>query len=236
MNAAEALAVLTQRSLPAVVQGELEQMILDGRLLPGEPLREAALAAELGVSRGPLREAFRGLEEKGLVRTRRNCGASVRCLDIDEADQIYELRIALEEMIGRKCAARAATDTLQRLASVVEAMRGAVAATDIGRYVRLNVSFHDELARGAGNAKLHDTYSRLVAELSLFRRQAYLHDSATMQLSLREHLAIFEAVRAGDAARAGALLRRHATDSRERLHRALAPEHHATRPGAGDAD
>ncbi len=236
MNAADALAVLTQQSLPAVVQGELEQMILDGRLLPGEPLREAALAAELGVSRGPLREAFRGLEEKGLVRTRRNCGATVRCLSIDEADQIYELRIALEEMIGRKCAAQRDAHSLRRLATVVHAMRGAVAATDIGRYVRLNVSFHDELARGAGNPKLHETYGRLVAELSLFRRQAYLHDSATMQLSLREHLAIFDAVRTGDVAGAGELLRRHATDSRERLHLALEPEYQAIKPGVGDAD
>jgi DNA-binding GntR family transcriptional regulator len=199
-------------------------MILDGRLLPGEPLREAALASALGVSRGPLREAFRGLEEKGLVRTRRNCGVQVRSLSLDEADQIYELRIALEEMIGRKVAERREADSLQRLTAVLAEMQRAVDATNIGRYVRLNVSFHDELARGSGNAKLHETYSRLVAELSLSRRQAYLHDSAAMRLSLREHGAIFDAVRAGDGELAGSLLRGHAFDSRLRLHQALEPD------------
>lgn len=236
MNAADALAVLTQQSLPAVVQAELEQMILDGRLLPGEPLRETALAGALGVSRGPLREAFRGLEAKGLVRNRRNCGVQVRSLSLDEADQIYELRIALEAMIGRKAAALRDAASLRRLAAVVGDMQRAVAATDIGRYVRLNVSFHDELARGAGNAKLHDIYSRLVAELSLFRRQAYLHDRATMKLSLHEHGAILDAVRDGKAALAGSLLRRHAHDSRERLHQALAPDNVPPTQGVGDAD
>lgn len=224
MNASDALMVLTQRSLPTVLQDEVERMILDGRLLPGEPLREAALASALGVSRGPLREAFRGLEEKGLVRMRRNCGVQVRSVSLSEADQIYELRIALEELIGRKVATRRDADVLQVLSAVLEEMQAAIAHMDIGRYVRLNVSFHDELARGSGNAKLHQTYSRLVAELSLFRRQAYLHDSTTMKLSLREHGEIFEAVRAGNQRQAASLLRRHAVDSRARLHQALQPD------------
>jgi DNA-binding GntR family transcriptional regulator len=236
MNASDALMVLTQQSLPGVVQDEIEQMILEGRLLPGEPLREAALARALGVSRGPLREAFRGLEEKGLVRIRRNCGVQVRSLSLDEADQIYELRIALEEMIGRKAAERRAADSLQRLTLVLADMQRAVTDSDIGHYVRLNVSFHDELARGSGNAKLHATYSRLVAELSLFRRQAYLHDSATLQLSLREHGAVLDAVRAGNAELAGNLLRRHACDSRARLHQALTPELTPTAAGSKVAD
>jgi DNA-binding GntR family transcriptional regulator len=235
MNASDALMVLTQQSLPAVVQGEIERMILDGRLLPGESLREAALAGALGVSRGPLREALRGLEEKGLVQTRRNCGAQVRCLSLDEADQIYELRIALEAMIGRKAAGRNDAASVQRLAAVVADMERAVGATDIACYVGLNVQFHNQLALCAGNAKLHATYSRLVAELSLYRRQAYLHDSATMKVSLREHRAILDAVAAGDAALAAALMQRHAADSRARLHQALEPQAAIAPAGADHA-
>ena len=223
MNSSDALKLLTRQTLPAVVQDEIEQMILDGRLQPGEALREVALSATLGVSRGPLREAFRGLEEKGLVRTRRNCGVQVRSLSLDEADQIYELRITLESLIGRKAANRRDADGLVSLSATVDEMAQAVDAADIGRYLGLNVRFHNQLALSTGNAKLHAIYSRLVSELSLFRRQAYLHDAATMRLSLQEHAAILAAVADGQANRAARLLRHHAVDSRLRLHQALAP-------------
>lgn len=232
MNTSDALMVLTQHSLPAVVQGEIERMILDGRLNPGEALREAALAGSLGVSRGPLREAFRGLEEKGLVRTRRNCGVQVRSLTLDEADEIYELRIELEAMVGRKAAASKDAEGLQRLAALLHEMERAVAAADVRAYVRLNVDFHDALVLRAGNAKLHATYARLVAELSLLRRKAYQHDREAMRASLREHRAILDAVAAGQGALAAELMQRHAADSRARLHQALGPDH-ATSP-SGD--
>ncbi|MCS6764508.1 MAG: GntR family transcriptional regulator [Candidatus Protistobacter heckmanni] len=79
-------------------------MILDGHLLPGDPLREVPLSALLGVSRGPIREAFRSLEEKGMVTVVKNFGVFVRTLDPEEADQIYEVRELLEAMIGAKAA------------------------------------------------------------------------------------------------------------------------------------
>ena len=89
MTLPNALDVLKTQSLAMLVQEELERMILDGRLLPGEQMREVALAALLGVSRGPIREAFRALEGKGLVSVVKNCGVFVRTLDLEEADQIY---------------------------------------------------------------------------------------------------------------------------------------------------
>jgi len=70
--------LLQTSSLTSVVQGELERMILSGELAPGAKLTEMALATRLGVSRGPLREAFRMLEEAGLVRTEKNRGVFVR--------------------------------------------------------------------------------------------------------------------------------------------------------------
>ena len=73
MSYTESLALLRNNSLPMLVQAELERMILEGKFLPGEPLRETGLSALLGVSRGPIREAFRGLEEIGLVQVEKNC-------------------------------------------------------------------------------------------------------------------------------------------------------------------
>src|SRR6476469_6512540 len=96
------ITLLQTSSLSSLVQVELERMILSGELAPGSKLTEVALAARLGVSRGPLREAFRMLEEAGLVRTEKNRGVFVRDIPIDEAVKIFDLRTAMDELAGRK--------------------------------------------------------------------------------------------------------------------------------------
>jgi phosphonate utilization transcriptional regulator len=223
MSFPDALNVLKSRSLPALVQEELERMIIDGRLLPGEPLREVALSALLGVSRGPIREAFRGLEEKGLVTVVKNCGVHVRTLDVDEADQIYEVRAVLEGMIGAKAAREIGPEGCGELRALIASMEEAVSGSDINRYTALNFHLHDRLAALAGNRKLHETYNRLVSELALFRRQTYVHNEASLALSLEEHKAIVSAVCTGDAERAATLLQAHTRDSRSRMHQVLDP-------------
>ncbi|MCS6764507.1 MAG: FCD domain-containing protein [Candidatus Protistobacter heckmanni] len=104
---------------------------------------------------------------------------------------------------------------------MVEAMRAAVAGADIKRYTALNFSFHDGPARLCGNRKLHETYKRLVAELSLFRRHTYVHNESSLALSLLEHEAIYKAVAERGAEAAAELLRLHARGSRLRLHEVL---------------
>lgn len=228
MTAPDPLTLLRTQSLASLVQERIERMILTGQLLPGEPLREMALAGSLGVSRGPVRDAFRGLEEKGLIETRKNRGVYVRTLSHEAADQIYEVRIVLEGLIGRKLAETITTDGLKQLAGILEEMASAAEDADVNPYTSLNLTYHDTLARQTGNHKLHETYSRLVAQLTLFRRRAYLHDKTSMALSLREHRAIYDAIAAQDSDRAAALLRAHAEDSRRRLHDSLLPTDTAT--------
>ncbi len=79
-------------------------MILAGELAPGAKLNEAWLSERLGVSRGPVREAFRVLEESGLVRLEKNRGVFVREIPHEEAAEIYELRAVLDEFVGRRLA------------------------------------------------------------------------------------------------------------------------------------
>ena len=107
MAAHTQLEILQQNSLTSLVQRELERRIVGGELAPGAKLNEADLAGELRVSRGPVREAFRALEQAGLVRTEKNRGVFVRQLSLEEANEIYEVRAALEAQIGRLAAARA---------------------------------------------------------------------------------------------------------------------------------
>ena len=90
------IALVQSSSLPALVQKEIERMILAGDFAAGAKLNEAAVAAMLGVSRGPVREAFRALEESGLVRLEKNRGVFVRQISVEEADEIYEVRAAVD--------------------------------------------------------------------------------------------------------------------------------------------
>jgi phosphonate utilization transcriptional regulator len=215
-----ALALLRTSSLPDLVRQELERMILSGELTVGTRLNEAALAAQLGVSRGPVREAFRALEEMGLVSVQKNRGVFVRRISVEEADQIYEVRAILDEWIGRRLAQSATAEQIRALRAHVERMDRAAAKRDVDGYYHLNLEFHDRLVAACGNPKLAATYRRLVNELSLFRHQTLARGGA-MTISTREHRDIVERIASRDAAAAGKALLEHVVASRERLHRLL---------------
>ncbi len=214
-----AIAVLRSNSLPTLVANELERMILAGDIPAGSKLTEASVAEMLGVSRGPVREAFRALEQNGLVRLEKNRGVFVRQISVAEADQIFEVRAALDAFVGRKLAASITPAQLQAIASVVDRMDRAAGRHDVDAYYRLNLEFHDALVSFTGNAKLHSTYRRLVNELNLFRHATLAHVGA-LPASVREHRAIVEAIAAGDAEAAARALHEHVMASRERMHRA----------------
>jgi phosphonate utilization transcriptional regulator len=224
---AHALALVRTSSLPDLVRQELERMILAGELAAGAKLTEAALAAQLGVSRGPVREAFRALGEMGLVRVEKNRGVFVRRISVEEADQIYEVRAILDEWIGRRLAQIATPQLLRALRAHVERMERAAARHDVDGYYHLNLEFHDQLVAACGNPKLVATYRRLVNELSLFRHQT-LARGETMNVSTREHRDIVERIASGNAAAAGKALLDHVLAGRERMHRT----HPDAAPGA----
>jgi phosphonate utilization transcriptional regulator len=216
-----ALALVRTSSLPDLVRQELERMILSGELPAGTRLTEAALAAQLGVSRGPVREAFRALEEMGLVSVQKNRGVFVRRISVEEADQIYEVRAILDEWIGRRLAQTATAEQIRSLRAHVERMERTAAKRDVESYYHLNLEFHDRLVAACGNPKLAATYRRLVNELSLFRHHTLARGGA-MAISTREHRDIVERIASHDAAAAGKALLQHVVASRERLHRLFA--------------
>jgi phosphonate utilization transcriptional regulator len=224
-----AIALVQSSSLPMLVQKELERMILAGELPAGSKLNEAAIAERLGVSRGPVREAFRALEESGLVRLEKNRGVFVRQIPVEEADEIYELRAVLDEFVGRRLAQTATPDALRDLRTRVERMERAAAKGDVQAYLAANVDFHDRMVELAGNAKLLGTYRRLVNELHLFRH-ATLAQSGALPISTREHREIVDRIAAGKPAAAGRALYDHVMASRERMHGTRAAVGPAPRP------
>ena len=214
-DAQPTITLLQTSSLASLVQAELERLILAGELLPGDKLTEMALAARLGVSRGPLREAFRMLEEAGLVRTEKNRGVFVRDIPIDEAAEIFDLRAAMEELVGRRLAEHITPAGLKEVRALVETMERTAKAGDTRGYHLLNLQFHDRLVEMAGNAKLSAIYRKLIKELSLFRR-LNLAEGGLLPLSAGEHRAIVKAIASGDAEAAGRAMFDHVMESKER--------------------
>jgi phosphonate utilization transcriptional regulator len=209
------IALLQNSSLTTVVQQEIERAILVGEFAPGSKLIEAALADKLGVSRGPVREAFRMLEEAGLVRNEKNRGVFVRDIPIEEAVEIFDLRAAMDELVGRRLAERITPTELKEIKGLVEAMEKAVKREDAREYHLLNLKFHDRLVEMAGNSKLTAIYRKLIKELSLFRR-LNLADGWLMPISANEHRQIYKAIASGDAELAGRAMYDHVMESKER--------------------
>lgn len=220
--AAQALEVLREHSLATLAQQELERRIISGEIAAGAKLNEVDVAGALGVSRGPVREAFRALSQAGLVRVEKNRGVYVRQVSLDEASEFYEVRAALEGLIGRLAARRIAIDEIEQLRGIVRRMHQVQKSRRAEDYFALNVEFHDVLARAARNNALHANYRGVVNQLDLYRRATIARSVENIPLSTLEHEAIVEAVAARDEARAERLLTEHVLVSRERLQAALA--------------
>src|SRR5271169_2293838 len=210
------LQLVQSNSLPALVQVEIEQLILRGELAVGQHVNESVLAARCGTSRGPIREALRALEESRLVRSEKNRGVFVREISVAEADEIYDVREALDQLIGQRVAERATPEQLRELEAVLAEMDDASGMQNIKTYHALNLKFHDMLVDFAGNARLTESYRQLTKGLLLFRLRG-LQDGGGFAVSNSEHKAVVEAIAARDCGRAGRLLRQHAVESRARM-------------------
>jgi phosphonate utilization transcriptional regulator len=209
------IALLRANSLATAAQQEIERMILAGEIDAGAKLTEAWLSERLGVSRGPIREAFRMLEEAGLVRQEKNRGVFVRDIPHHEAAEIFDLRAAMDELVGRRLAIGITPAQMKTMRAIVERMEQAVKADDRDEYHRLNLQFHDRLVEFAGNRKLAAIYGKLVKELALYRRRNLVNGSV-LPHSAAEHRAILKAIASGDAEQAGRAMFEHVIESKER--------------------
>lgn len=221
-SATATIEMLRDNSLASLAQRELERQIISGEIAAGTKLNEADIAGLLGVSRGPVREAFRALDQAGLVRVEKNRGVFVRQVSLAEANEIYEVRAVLEGLIGRLAAKRIDTEQLEQLRGIVKKMAAHDRSRKAESYFALNVEFHELLARAARNQALLSNYRRVVNELDLYRRETISRSTDNIPVSTREHEAIVNALSQGDEKLTERLMTEHVLQSRERLHNALA--------------
>ncbi len=203
------------------VYQHLREAILTDQLPPGTELSEVALAQELGVSRGPIREAMGRLAAEGLVTVRPRRGSVVRSLTTDELIDAYQVREALEAMAVRLAVPRLTRADIARLEGLVEEMSALVAAQDITGFFRANSEFHEYFCRHSGNQKLVSVYQTLMGEMGRLQPQSLLLRGDPKQ-SVVEHRAILMAVKRGDVAAAVEAAAEHVRVPAENLRRKLA--------------
>jgi DNA-binding GntR family transcriptional regulator len=188
----------------------LEGCIIRGELKPGQQIKEQEVASSLGISRPPIREAFKILEAQGLITRRPNRGAFVSTITERDAWEIYTLKSALYELATRIAFDRISEGDMQALEEVVREMEKCVRAepADVLRYQALNERYHDIMIEISGHWRLRNILQVLhnqvkrYSGMSLTRREH-------LQESLDLHIAILGAVRARDLALATQLTREH---------------------------
>ena len=202
---------MPEQTLPEQLLADLQERIIDGDLAPGSRLAEADLAAGYGVSRGPLREAIRRLEARGLVEAAPRTGARVVELNPERLQALYHTREALEGMAARLAAQSmseaAISDLEQLLIRHAESVRA-----DAGRSYRQaegDVDFHYRIARGSGNDLLVRMLCDELYQLVRLYRRRFPARNARPREALAEHRAIVAAIAERDGDLAEYLMRRH---------------------------
>jgi len=185
----------------------LREMILDGSIAPGERLNEVALAASLGISRGPLREAIQRLTSEGLLTVITHRGAFVRTFSRAEVVELYELRAALELHAVRLACRRACEEDIQDLAALLDETQERISETGNRAYPS-ELDFHLRVVMLAGNPALLNRALETQRQLSLARSI-----SAKRPLRARaavvEHAQLVDALKQRDCDLATGLMEEH---------------------------
>lgn len=188
------------------VKDILLERILRGELEPGERLVETRLARELGTSQAPVREALRDLQLLRLVESEPFRGARVRVVDDERLLPVFPVRMALEDLAAREAARRADGDVTV-LEDELEAMRSAAAAGDWRTQISHDLAFHRAVVEMAESEPLLQSWLVLGVEVSTAFATYWTYWD---QSDLAEfHVPIVDAIRAGDASRAGLEARKH---------------------------
>jgi DNA-binding GntR family transcriptional regulator len=200
------VAVVSRTVLREQVKELLLERILRGDVKPGERLVETRIAQELGTSQAPVREALRDLELLGLVESEAFRGSRVREFSDGELLDVFPVRAVLEELAA-KLAARRLNGDVSALEHEVKEMLKAAKAGDARTQVAHDIAFHRALVEAAGNPLLLQAWMALGVEVpTAFAVYRTYFDALEL---VEFHVPIVEAIRARDAAKAGAEARRH---------------------------
>ncbi len=207
-----------QATVASRVAAQLRSEIRTGVLEAGSPLRQNDIAARLGVSSTPVREAFQTLEREGLVQRSDRRGVVVFRPTIKDLINSYEIRASLEALAVRKAVPNLTEQDLRDLERLTRRM--AQRATFDEKFMELNTAFHRQIAQRSGNRRLVDLIS--AEQMATTAYVMYLGvDERSSEAAITEHGEIFDAVLRGDAARAASAMGAHLSARVDALERRL---------------
>jgi DNA-binding GntR family transcriptional regulator len=187
---------------------QIRRKIVDGTLEPGQALSETALAAELGVSKTPVREALLRLETEGLVQVLPQRGTFVFPLSLVDARALSEFRCMLEVEALRMAMRRDAKALAATLKVIVAKMKPAKSTAAARDYRLLDGAFHEAIIAHSGNPYLINAYENIALLLQALRNRLSI-DQRVHDRSLRDHKALVHVVDKGQVEKAAILLREH---------------------------
>ncbi len=196
------------RTLPATVAGQLRERIIQGEFPPGTRLNERTLCDLLGVSRTPLREAFRVLAAEGLVQIEPNRGAQVVALSEANIREAFEVIGGLEAMSCRLACERATDQEIAEIRALTYEMMASHARHDLPTYFRTNREIHERISLAAHNSLLKQLYDAQNARIQNLRFVSN-ENRQKWDLAMREHIEMAEALDARDADRLAGIMRQH---------------------------
>ncbi|MFF0543403.1 GntR family transcriptional regulator [Nocardia thailandica] len=202
------------------VHRQIRGMVLSGELTPGQPLSVPALAARLGVSRSPVREAVQQLIHEGLAISAPHAGAKVAAVDDDRIRDVLAVRAVLDGLAAAAAATRLTEADLDELGGILAAQEAHLAdAPDPARDAALDLEFHTFLRDASGNTCVAEELARLEAQAHLYRGDLWC-SARNRRVALREHRRIVEALESGHPESARAAAEAHVHGLLTRLGRA----------------
>lgn len=207
-------------SLADRVYETLKRFIIEQRLSPGSKLSVPRLAAQLGVSRTPVKEAVDRLAQQGLVTVLPNRGAFVAILHQRDVEEIYEMREVLEGLASRLAAKRVDRDFLRLLQAIYRRGEAAVRQRDVAAHTHFDLEFHRLIREHAGNRRLTWALETLQQQIRIvFKTSATI--PGRMQKAIAEHREILQALERGSPEDAELATRNHVRWIREAVVRFL---------------
>ena len=194
----------------------IRDAILKGTLKPGERVSEPDLAERFGISRTPIREAFRQLESEGYLQVVPRKGAVVASLSERDIEEFYAIKIILEGFAAKMAAENLTDKDIERLESINERLQKMADEGDVKKFFRVHNEFHEVFIKAAGNEKLYEMINQLVMKFKRLRL-ASLSQPGRMEGSVEEHRNMIKAFKKHDGDRADGLVRHAATIGAEVL-------------------
>ena len=191
-----------------VVFNTLREAILRGDLVPGERLMELQLAAKLGVSRTPIREAIRMLEQEGLAITIPRKGAIVAGMTEKDMQDVLEIREALEELSVQVACDKITDEEIAELQKNMKNFEHSLKSGDLKKMAQADVEFHDVIYRATDNPKLINMLNNLREQMYRYRVE-YLKNPQNHEQLLQEHEAIYKGIVEKDKSAVTEMIRKH---------------------------